>query len=309
MQYYEQFIETIIAERNISKNSVISYQCDLNDFQHYLTKGKLSEIAVNSEQISEYIQYLAAKGLSARSINRKLSTVKNYYNFLVSENYLQRNPALAIDLPKYNNKLPTILSVEEIRSLLEFCSKEEIKHKPEQVRLIAMINLLYASGMRVSELVTLQLDTIITGSAEKNIRKNFYIKGKGQKERMVVINDQAKIATEKYLEIRDYFCRQKSKEAKKYLFVSLSKEGHITRQHFAAQLKKIATEAGLDSNIISPHKLRHSFASHLLQGGADLRAIQELLGHTDISTTQIYTHLNNEQLQATINQYHPLSKI
>lgn len=305
MQYIEQFIEMIVAERGIAKNSVLSYKRDLLDFQNFLTKNKLSELEVSSDDIEGYIKNLSANNIAPRSINRKISTLKSYYNFLISEGYAKHNPTLIVDLPKYSNKLPSVLSIEKIKILLEYCNKGKTH---EGIRLSAMIHLIYASGLRVSELVSLKLTEITSGIKASDIRKTFSVKGKGGKERIVVINDKTKQVLEEYLKIREVFCKGKSTKARQYFFASLSKEGYMTRQNFALQLKKASLNCGLDPDIISPHVIRHSFASHLLEGGADLRVIQELLGHSDISTTQIYTHVQTEHLKKTLDQFHPLKK-
>lgn len=305
MQYIEQFIETTVAERGIAKNSVVSYKRDLQDFREFLSKHKLSELDTSSSNIEDYIKILATNNIAPRSIHRKISTLKNYYNFLISEGYTKQNPTLIVDLPKYSNKLPNVLPIEDIKILLEYCDQDQTH---EGIRLCAMIHLIYASGLRVSELVSLKLIEIISGIKASEVRKTFAVKGKGGKERVVVINDKARHALTKYLKIRENFCKGKSTNAKQYFFASSSKEGHMTRQNFALQLKKASLNCGLDSDIISPHVLRHSFASHLLEGGADLRVIQELLGHSDISTTQIYTHVQTDHLKKTLDQFHPLKK-
>lgn len=305
MQYFEQFIEMTIAERGIAKNSVISYKKDLQDFQNFLSEKKLYELDILPDNVENYIKNLAAKNLSPRSINRKISTIKSYYNFLISEGCIDNNPVLAVDLPKYSNNLPKVLSINNIKTLLEYCGQN---NSPDSIRLAAMIHLIYASGLRVSELVSLKLNDISSGKDQSTIRKTFTVKGKGKKERLVVINDKAKYMLEEYLKIRKYFIQGKSEKSKLYLFASSSKEGYMTRQNFALQLKKITYDCGLDPSIISPHVLRHSFASHLLQGGADLRVIQELLGHSDISTTQIYTHIQTDHLKSTLERFHPLQE-
>ena len=303
MQYIEQFLEMTVAERGIAKNSVLSYKRDLLDFRIFLSKNKLLELKITSNDIDSYIKTLAQNNIAARSINRKISTLKSYYNFLISEGHTDYNPSLIVDLPKYSSKLPEILSIENIRTLLEYCNQDIA---PEGIRLSSMIHLIYASGLRVSELVSLKLVDIASGIDASDIRKTFSVKGKGGKERIVVINDGTKQILEEYLEIRELFCKGKSNNAKQYFFASSSKEGHMTRQNFALQLKKASLNSGLDPDVISPHVLRHSFASHLLEGGADLRVIQELLGHSDISTTQIYTHVQTDHLKKTLDQFHPL---
>lgn len=305
MQFIEQFLEMMIAERGTAKNSLLSYKRDLRDFVEFLRKIKLTEFKIKDSHISKFIEELSRKGLSPRSINRKISTLKTYYTFLISENHTDYNPVLIVDLPKYTNKLPEFLKVTDIKHLLEFCKTDLT---PDGIRLNAMIHLLYASGMRVSELVSIKLTDITSGLNFSEIRKTFLIKGKGEKERALVINEQAQHALKEYLAIRNVFSFGKNPKSKNYFFVSNSSQGHMTRQNFALLLKKAAINAGLDPEHISPHTLRHSFASHLLEGGADLRVIQELLGHSDISTTQIYTHVQTSHLKKTLQDFHPLAK-
>lgn len=305
MQFFEQFLEMMLAERGIAKNSLLSYKRDLKDFQEFLRKIKLTEFEVKDSDVSKFIAELAKSGISARSINRKISTLKTYFIFLMSENHTDYNPVLVVDLPRYISKLPQFLSIDDIRILLEYCRRDS---SPDGIRLNAMIHLLYASGMRVRELVSLKTTHITSGNNFSEIRTNFLIKGKGSKERIIVINEQAKKTLEQYLKIRDSFCVGKNSKSKSYFFVSNSAAGHMTRQNFALLLKKASLNAGLDPEVISPHALRHSFASHLLENGADLRVIQELLGHSDISTTQIYTHVQTAHLKRTLKEFHPLER-
>jgi len=303
MNFIEQFLEMMLAERGIAKNSMLSYKRDLKDFQEFLTKNRLTELEVKDSDISKFILELAKSGISPRSINRKISTLKSYFIFLVSENHTDYNPVLVVDLPRYNSKLPKFLSIDDIKTLLEYCKQDST---PDGIRLNAMIHLLYASGMRVSELVSLKMSDITSGSNCSIIRKNFLIKGKGSKERVIIINDQAQSALEKYLKIRNGFCVSKNSKSNSYFFPSYSNQGHMTRQNFALLLKKASLNSGLDHDSISPHILRHSFATHLLENGADLRVIQELLGHSDISTTQIYMHVQAFHLKKTLKEFHPL---
>ncbi len=305
MQFIEQFLEMMLAERGIAKNSLLSYKRDLEDFQEFLKHSRLTEIEAKDSDISKFIALLAKSGISARSINRKISTVKTYFIFLISENHTDYNPVLVVDLPRYISKLPEFLSIDDIRILLEYCKRD---NSSDGIRLNAMIHLLYASGMRVSELVSLKITDITSGNNFSEIRTSFMIRGKGSKERIIVINEQAKLALMEYLKIRDSFCLNKSQKSKSYFFVSSSVAGHMTRQNFALLLKKASLNAGLDPERISPHALRHSFASHLLENGADLRVIQELLGHSDISTTQIYTHVQTAHLKKTLKEFHPLAR-
>lgn len=302
MEFIEQFLEMMVAERRIATNSLLSYKRDLLDFSQFLSRKKLLELHTKTEDLRDWIEYLAQNGLQPRSINRKISTIKSYYEFLISEKYTDFNPCLMVDLPKYSNKLPNVVSIQEIKTLLSYCDQEKGR---EAIRLKAMTHLLYASGLRVSELVSIKLTDILVNQLSKNIKKVFSIIGKGNKERMIVINEQAVGSLSDYLAIRDGFVSKKYPKSQFYLFASSSSSGHMTRQNFAILLKQAAIKAGLNPDNITPHSLRHSFASHLLEGGADLRVIQELLGHADISTTQIYTHVQTHHLKQALD-FHPL---
>ncbi len=307
MEFIEQFLEMMIAERGVANNSKLSYQCDLLDFQNFLLHSKLSELNIKAENIRDWVEYLAENGLQARSINRKISTIKNYYEFLISEKYTNYNPTLMVDLPRYQTKLPSTLSIDQIKTLFLYCDQDKY---PDSIRLKAMIHLLYASGLRVSELVSIRLTDIsanqmLQDKMSQNIKRIFSITGKGNKERMVIINEQAALSLLDYLTIRSNFISKKDIKSQIYLFCSSAASGHMTRQNFAILLKQAAIKAGLSADNISPHTLRHSFASHLLEGGADLRVIQELLGHADISTTQIYTHIQTKHLKLALD-HHPL---
>lgn len=304
MQFLEQFLEMMLAERGIAKNSLYAYKRDMQDFNEYLFKNKIDSVEARPDHIRAFIRYLSDNKMSARSIARKISAVRNYYHFLITENITKDNPANLIDIPKYNTKLPDTLSIEDIKKILDVCG---VDNSPEGIRLLAMIQLLYASGIRVSELVSLKLTSLSIDKMSNKINNYITIVGKGSKERIVIINSQALEAIAKYLPYRSLFIS--NKQGNGYLFPSKSSFGHMTRQNFAILLKQIAICAGLDPERVSPHILRHSFASHLLSGGADLRVIQELLGHADIATTQLYTHLETKHLEKTISEYHPLSHI
>lgn len=304
MRFLEQFLEMMLAERGIAHNSFIAYQKDMLDFDLYLKNQKITDpLSVTSDDIRSFIRYLSEHKIAPRSIARKISAIRSYYHFLISENLTTNNPAHLIDMPKYHNALPNILSVDDIRRLLEYGRADK---SPENLRLLAMMHLLYASGLRVSELVSLKLANLSIDVLSGRINNYINIIGKGNKERIVIINEKALAAIASYLPFRTMFLT--NKQGGPYLFPSKSASGYMTRQNFALLLKQAALKCGLDSENISPHVLRHSFASHLLAGGADLRVIQELLGHADISTTQIYTHLEVEHLKKTIEQFHPASK-
>ncbi|MGI4775901.1 MAG: site-specific tyrosine recombinase XerD [Janthinobacterium lividum] len=304
MEFTEQFLEMMIAERGLAKNSLISYRRDLLDFEIFISKHKLSQLQLNFENIRDYISYLTANKLNPRSINRKISTLKSYYAFLISENYTQHNPVMIIDLPKYQNKLPSYLAIKEISELMNHCHTDE---SPEGLRIRAMVHLLYASGLRVSELVSMKLSNILVNQHLGEIKKLFTVTGKANKERVVVINEMTIESLTRYLQIRQTFINNKNNKSKLYLFPSQSVTGYMTRQNFALLLKQISIKANIDPCRVSPHVLRHSFATHLLEGGADLRVIQELLGHADISTTQIYTHVQTQHLKKILDKHHPLN--
>lgn len=304
MLLIEQFLEMMLAERGVAKNSAISYSRDLNDFAAHMKKRGVEDLAkANADDIREFIYNLSKNDIGSRSIARKVSALRSFYNFLISESLIKENPASFIDLPKYKPPLLVMLSVEEIKALLNAIEGS----KPEDIRLRAMISLLYASGLRVSELVSLKTTNLSINPTTSTINNYISVTGKGSKERMVIINDIALKNLQEYLQYRTIFIHNSTKD-KLYLFPSKSSLGHMTRQNFALLLKNAAINASLDPERISPHVLRHSFASHLLAGGADLRVIQELLGHSDISTTQVYTHVRHEQLKEVVQKYHPLSK-
>ena len=299
MNQVDRFIEMMLAERGISKNSASSYKRDLLDFVDFVQGANLNNIS--PDEVREFVYHLSKKDLNPRSISRKISAIRSFYHFLISEGEMKENPAMHIDLPKFQAPLPSVLSVDEIRFLLSSCDD----NSPVSIRLKCMMSLLYASGLRVSELVTLKVTDIGLDASTGKINNYLTILGKGNKERIVIINDNAIKALEEYLPIREIFVVGEKENL--YLFPSKSKAGHMTRQNFGLLLKDASIKCGLDPEKVSPHKLRHSFASHLLEGGADLRVIQELLGHADISTTQIYTHVRPEQLKDVVKKHHLLS--
>jgi integrase/recombinase XerD len=320
MQYLEQFVEMMIAERAIAKNTVSAYVQDIKEFQDFLSRSSQEISGSTDKNIREFIQHLSLSNISPRTIARKISSLRAFFDFLIQDHIIENNPARLIDTPKYSSNLPDILSYEEIEKLISYTENDK---SPEGIRLDAMIKLLYAAGLRVSELVSVRITDLQIEKRGLNeekylskgkkpiffdgeIKPYFCIKGKGGKERLIVINETAIQALKKYLAIRPLFiCNSKSEL---FLFPSYAKEGYMTRQNFAILLKNAAINAGLTPEKVSPHILRHSFASHLLAGGADLRSIQELLGHADISTTQIYTHVQSEKLKQVLEVMHPASK-
>jgi integrase/recombinase XerD len=296
-------MEMMRVERNAANNTCISYKNDLDDFLAFCKKYKKTIDKVQNEEIREYIIYLSKEKLDTKTIARRISALRRFFQFLFTENIISDNPALNIDLPKTSKTLPGVLNEQEVDNLIKTCYQDA---SPEGLRLTALLEILYASGMRVSELVTLKISDVQTKNNNNEIKSYIIVKGKGNKERLVVIHDKAIIALQEYLKNISIFTDNKNE---KWLFPSkISSEGHITRQYFGKLLKKLAIDSGVDPSKLSPHKIRHSFATHLLNHGADLRVIQELLGHKDIGTTQIYTHVSNEQLKSVVYKLHPLAR-
>lgn len=286
----EPFLEMMQAERGAALNTLSSYRRDLTDAAAFLAHRKTSLEKAERGQIEAYIASLSKAGFSPRTVARRISSLRQFYHFLYSDEIRADDPASLLELPRQPRSLPKSLESGEITALLAAARAEG------DLRMTALLELLYASGLRVSELVTLPRAAIRKQAGSSCI----IVRGKGGKERMVPLHDTALDAISAYLAPR--------KDASVWLFPSSGKEGHLTRQRFGQLLKSLALKAGLDPTKLSPHTLRHSFASHLLAGGADLRVIQELLGHSDISTTQIYTHVEREKLMKLVTQHHPLAK-
>ena len=301
MNLIENFLEMLAAERAASLNTISAYRLDLEALAEFIGDDLLS---VKLIDIRNYLQYLQKQSYSARSINRKISSMKQFYQFLASEELITDNPTIEIDLQKQPQNLPKMLQVEEVDQLFAYLANDE---SPEITRLACMLAILYSAGLRVSELVSLKLSSFEFEYSK--IKPIFSVIGKGNKERLSVLNEQAQQLMLKYLSIRDFFIPKAQIKHCSWLFPSSSAQGYITRNRFAQLLKELALKAGLDPQAISPHVLRHSFASHLLANGADLRSIQELLGHSSINTTQIYTHLANNKLKQVIDDCHPLAKL
>lgn len=298
----ESFLEMMQAERGASANTVAAYRQDLTDATAFLKTQKSSLARAKKPQLESYISHLNQQGMSATSIARKRSALRQFYHFLFTDQQRADNPAATLEAPKLGNALPTVMDVRAISALIE-TARADIT--PKGIRLLAMLELTYGSGLRVSELVALKL-TSVQVRADKRIAEFLMITGKGGKERLVPISGKARQVLAEYLEVRGSFLAEGEKSA--YLFPYARAEGYVTRQQFGVMLKDLALKAGLDAGDISPHTLRHSFASHLLEGGADLRVIQELLGHSDISTTQIYTHVAGARLKKLVEEKHPLAK-
>jgi integrase/recombinase XerD len=295
----------LAAERGAAANTLAAYTRDLDDFSAHLRAARRSVATARADDVRAYLGVLAKRGFSAASVARRLSAIRQLYRFLYAEGHRSDDPAAAIEGPRRGRPLPKVLSIDDVDRLLAAARapvEEPARLLAEQLRamrLVCLLEVLYATGLRVSELVTLP------ASAARRDQRVLMIRGKGGKERIVPLNDAARGAMSEYLALR----REAGRGAEsQYLFPSFGESGHLTRQHFARDLKLLAGAAGLRADKISPHVLRHAFASHLLQNGADLRSVQTLLGHADISTTQIYTHVLAERLKSLVRDLHPLAQ-
>ena len=306
LELEEIFIDMLTVERGLSLNTRLAYRNDLKEISLFLKSHANSLLTAEERDIRDFISQLHSRGVSAKTIARKISSIKQFFRFLVSENIKSKNPSLNLDRPKGESKIPQVLSESEVSLLLE---KSMENSSPGGKRLYCLLEILYATGMRVSELVGLPLSSL-----GKNF-SHIIVSGKGDRERFVPLNDTAKKALEDYLVVREQFLIKSKKKIPsanvqlKWLFPSSSKNGYITRVRFFQELKRLAIECNLDPKKISPHVLRHSFATHLLERGADLKTIQQLLGHADISTVQIYTRVQNKHLKRMVDKKHPLSVI
>jgi integrase/recombinase XerD len=292
----EIFLEMLTAERGAAPNTTEAYRRDLTEFFALMASRGRTAVSVTTEDIRHYIARLSDAGFAATTAARRLSAVRQYFGFLFAEGIRQDDPTALVDSPRLGRPLPKILSEEEVETLI---AKAQETPGPDGLRLTALLELLYATGLRVSELVTLPL------AAARRDPEVIVVRGKGGRERMVPLTDTAREAVGDYCEARDYFAPAGDRGV--WLFPSRGKEGHLTRQRFGQMLKALAAECGIERRKVSPHVLRHAFASHLLANGADLRSVQKMLGHADISTTQIYTHVLDERLRALVRDKHPLS--
>ncbi|CAL9914275.1 Tyrosine recombinase XerD [Candidatus Liberibacter solanacearum] len=296
------FLEMMGSERAASVNTLTSYKSDLEEVQLFLDDDDLLLSKASSDNLISYLNHLSQRKLKASSQRRKISAIRQFYNFLCCEGLRKDNPSETLQFPKKNHTLPKTLHKNAIADLLKQAKIESEDPSPGQwkrIRMFLLIELLYSTGMRVSELVTLSSHTL---NPEERI---MIIKGKGNRERFVIFSPSSLCALQIYKKMCSTMEMTKDSP---WLFPSSTKTGHLSRQVFARDLKELASRANIRTKNISPHIIRHAFASHLLEGGADLRTIQILLGHIDISTTQIYTHLLPDKLQKLVQDYHPLAK-
>ena len=304
------FLDMLAAEQGAGANTLDAYRRDLHDLSGFLARGNLSFAVAETQALRDYLADLDSRGFKSSSAARKLSAMRHLFRFLLNERIRSDDPAAILSGPKRSRSLPKVLSIADVDRLLTHA--KALVHVPEATalqrlrafRLYCLLEVLYATGLRVSELVSLPL------SAARRDARMIVVRGKGNKERLVPLNEPSKQAMADYLAAIEIQKQEKTKNAAatKWLFPSFGESGHLTRQHFARELKELAAAAGIAPRLVSPHVLRHAFASHLLHNGADLRIVQTLLGHTDISTTQIYTHVVEERLKSLVRDLHPLGE-
>ena len=293
--HVETFLEMMAAERGASPRTLDAYRRDLDDFSGFL-KTDITQAAPDA--LRGYFDYMKRAALAPRTASRRLSCLRQFFKFLYGEGQRKDDPTAALDSPRLPRSLPKFLTEEEVDRLLAAARTiEGIKG----LRAAALLELLYATGLRVSELVSLPLATVRGKNA-------IIVRGKGDKERMIPVGERARDAVVAYLEVRDAFISPGAKTSPR-LFPAPGRGGHISRAAFSTLLKDIAVRAGVMPSKVSPHVLRHSFATHLLAHGADLRSLQQMLGHADISTTQIYTHVLDERLKKLVQDNHPLANL
>jgi integrase/recombinase XerD len=304
------FLDMLAAEQGAGANTLDAYRRDLTDLSGFLTARGQTFASAETQGLRDYLADLDARGFKSSSAARRLSAMRHLFRFLLNERIRGDDPAAILSGPKRGRGLPKVLSISDVDRLLTHA--KTLIESPEisapqrlrAIRLYCLLEVLYATGLRVSELVALPL------SASRRDARMIVVRGKGNKERLVPLNEASRQAMADYLAAREALKSAKSQNAvrSKWLFPSSGESGHLTRKHFARDLKELAVAAGLAPRQVSPHVLRHAFASHLLHNGADLRIVQTLLGHTDISTTQIYTHVVEERLKSLVRDLHPLAE-
>ncbi|MGR9170530.1 site-specific tyrosine recombinase XerD [Rhizobium sp. KDH_Rht_773_N] len=304
--HVESFLEMMSAERGAAVNTLQSYERDLDDLRSFLHGRSIRLTEAASSDLDAYLASLSAQGFKPSSQARRLAAMRQFYKFLYAEGLRTDDPTGILDAPKKGRSLPKTMGVEDVTKLLTRAESEAADPAPGQLhrlRMLALLELLYATGMRVSELVSLPARVLDQEG------RFLMIRGKGSKERLVPLSQSAIAAVKAYGRmLAAESAASKDPHDSPWLFPAASKEGYLPRQVFARDLKNLAIRAGLTPSMISPHVMRHAFASHLLANGADLRVVQELLGHSDISTTQIYTHVLEERLQQLVHTHHPLAK-
>lgn len=303
--YLSNFIDMLAAERSVANNTLLAYKNDILGLYSYLKIKNLRISSLENDHLLDYINYLGGRSLSGKTIARKISAIRQFYHFLASDKVSLHNPAVNIVMPKRGFDLPKPISKDAILLLIKTANNNTTY---EGIRTSAMLEILYATGLRISELITLKIQSLERNINDKTLLHYILVRGKGNKERIVLLNIEAVSALEKYISIRQSFIKLGAKTD--WLFPSVNKFGkvtHLTRQRFGQILKELAVNSGVDPKLVSPHKIRHSFATHMLQNGANLRIVQELLGHADISSTQIYTKVSNNKAKEVLFNKHPLN--
>jgi integrase/recombinase XerD len=302
------FLDMLAAEQGAGNNTLDAYRRDLTDFAEFLTRAGQGFAGAQTQTLRDYLADLDTRGFKSSSVARRLSAMRHLFRFLLNERIRSDDPAAILSGPKRGRGLPKVLSISDVDRMLTRAKElTQTDASPAQrlraLRLHCLLEVLYATGLRVSELVSLP-----QSAARRDIRM-IVVRGKGNKERLVPLNEASRQAMADYLAAMEVMKPERKKAApSKWLFPSFGESGHLTRQHFARDLKELAAASGLPPRLVSPHVLRHAFASHLLHNGADLRIVQTLLGHTDISTTQIYTHVVEERLKSLVRDLHPLAE-
>jgi integrase/recombinase XerD len=294
----ESFLDMMSAERGASANTIAAYRRDLLDFG-----ARADAKGATRDDVKKYLASLTKTGIAGSSQARKLSALRQFFGFLYTEGVRKDDPTSAIDTPKRQRPLPKVLTREDVDALINQ-ARCEAEKGAEGIRLLCIVEMLYAAGLRVTELVGLPLASV-------RDRSGFLlVKGKGSKERLAPLNPGARAAIEAYLEARDEFlpAPPRRHRTERFLFPSRSAEGYLTRRRCHQMMKELALKANIDPDKLSPHVLRHAFATHLVEGGADLRSVQTMLGHADIGTTQIYTHVAQDRLTSVMEAAHPLSR-
>ncbi|KIC19258.1 site-specific tyrosine recombinase XerD [Leisingera sp. ANG-DT] len=303
-QWISTFLDAQAAETGASQNTLLAYGRDLKDLTAWLEHRKLSFLSACQDDIEAYLINCDAQGLARSTRARRLSAVKQIYRFAFEEGWREDNPAIQIRGPGREKRLPKTLEVIEVDRLLD-AARQTGRTEADRLRNTCLMELLYATGMRVTELVSLPV------SAARGDPRMLLILGKGGKERMVPLSPPAREALAQWLLVRDETDAERETKGhppSRFLFPSRGKSGHLTRHRFYLLIKELAVTGGISPDKVTPHTLRHAFATHLLANGADLRAIQALLGHADIATTEIYTHVLDARLQELVLEHHPLAK-
>ncbi len=309
-QLINLFLDMLAAEQGAGENTLAAYRRDLTDASGFLARSGRSFATADTQNLRDYLSDLDLRGFKSSSVARRLSAVRHLFRFLLNERIRADDPAAILSGPKRGRGLPKVLSIADVDRMLSRAKEltqaadASASQRLRAMRLYCLLEVLYATGLRVSELVSLPR------SAARHDARMIMVRGKGNKERLVPLNEASRQAMADYLAAlaAAKAGKKDALAASKWLFPSFGESGHLTRQHFARDLKELAVASGLPARLVSPHVLRHAFASHLLHNGADLRIVQTLLGHTDISTTQIYTHVVEERLKSLVRDLHPLAE-